>query len=223
MTKRKFLAEFIGTSLLLAANVGSAAMAQSLTDISGVRILINCVATALALGLLIFIFSSYSGAHFNPAVSLVEFFGKRLKGSQLIGYLIAQFLGGILGVIIANLMYGSPALVTSTIERSGAGILLGEVIATGGLVFVINMLRIQKKSEMAPVLVASWIASAFLFTSSTAFANPAVTFARAWTDNISGIAPQSQFSLISAQLVGAGLAAVLVQQFKKSKKEKKND
>lgn len=223
MTKRKFLAEFIGTSLLLAANVGSAAMAQSLTDISGVRILISCVATALALGLLIFIFSEYSGAHFNPAVSIVEFLGKRLKGSQLTGYLIAQFLGGIVGVIIANLMYGSPALVTSTIERSGAGILLGEVIATGGLVFVINMLRIQKKSEMAPVLVASWIASAFLFTSSTAFANPAVTFARAWTDNISGIAPQSQLSLISAQLVGAGLSAVLVKQFKKSKKDKKND
>lgn len=220
MTKRKLLAEFVGTTLLLAANVGSAAMAQSLTDIGGVRILINCVATALALGLLIYIFSPLSGAHFNPAVSLVEFFGKRLDAAQLAAYLAAQFSGGVLGVILANLMYKSPALVTSHIERSGAGILLGEVIATGGLVFVINMLRIQKRSEMTPVLVASWIASAFLFTSSTAFANPAVTFARAWTDNISGIAPRSQIPLIASQLLGAALAAILVEQFKKSKKKK---
>ena len=220
MTKRKFLAEFVGTTLLLAANVGSAAMAQSLTDIGGVRILISCVATALALGLLIYIFSPLSGAHFNPAVSLVEFFGKRLSATQLGAYLAAQFAGGILGVLLANLMYKSPALVTSHIERSGAGILLAEGIATGGLVFVINMLRIQKRSEMAPVLVASWIASAFLFTSSTAFANPAVTFARAWTDNISGIAPKSQIPLIASQLLGAAMAAILVEQFKKSKKKK---
>jgi len=223
MSKRKFLGEFVGTALLLAANVGSAAMAQSLTDINGVRILINCISTALALGLLITLFGGICGAHFNPAVSLVEFFGKRLSGQDLLSFLIAQISGGILGVVLANLMYKSPALVASTIERSGSGVLLGEVIATAGLVLVINLLRIQKKSELTPVAVGAWIASAFLFTSSTAFANPAVTFARAWTDNISGIAPKSVAPFVVAQLIGAALAAVLAEQFKKSKKEKKND
>ena len=222
MKKKEFLAEFTGTALLLAANVGSAAMAQSLTDINGVRILINCVSTALALGLLIYLFAGISGSHFNPAVSAVEFIGKRISGTQLAGYLVAQLSGATLGVILANLMYKSPALVSSTIERSGSGVLLGEVIATGGLVFVINMLRIQKKSDLTPVLVAAWIASAFLFTSSTAFANPAVTFARAWTDNISGIAPKSVLGFIAAQLLGAAIAALYVEQFKKSKKKDKN-
>ena len=223
MSRKKFLGEFVGTTLLLAANVGSAAMAQSLTDINGVRILINCISTALALGLLIALFGGISGAHFNPAVSLVEFFGKRISAAQLSGYLVAQISGGIFGVILANLMYKSPALVASTVERSGTGVLLGEVIATGGLVLTINLLRIQKKSEFTPVAVGAWIASAFLFTSSTAFANPAVTFARAWTDNISGIAPKSVLAFIAAQFLGAALAALLAQQFKKSKKEKKND
>ena len=222
MKKKEFLAEFTGTALLLAANVGSAAMAQSLTDINGVRILINCVSTALALGLLIYLFAGISGSHFNPAVSAVEFIGKRISGTQFAGYLVAQLSGATLGVILANLMYKSPALVSSTIERSGFGVLLGEVIATGGLVFVINMLRIQKKSDFTPVLVAAWIASAFLFTSSTAFANPAVTFARAWTDNISGIAPKSVIGFIAAQLLGAAIAALYVEQFKKSKKKDKN-
>ena len=134
MKKKEFLAEFTGTALLLAANVGSAAMAQSLTDINGVRILINCVSTALALGLLIYLFAGISGSHFNPAVSSVEFIGKRISGTQFAGYLVAQLSGATLGVILANLMYKSPALVASTIERSGSGVLLGEVIATGGLV-----------------------------------------------------------------------------------------
>lgn len=222
MKKKEFLAEFTGTALLLAANVGSAAMAQSLTDINGVRILINCVSTALALGLLIYLFAGISGSHFNPAVSAVEFIGKRISGTQFVGYLVAQISGATLGVILANLMYKSPALVSSTIERSGSGVLLGEVIATGGLVFVINMLRIQKKSDLTPVLVGAWIASAFLFTSSTSFANPAVTFARAWTDNISGIAPKSVIGFIAAQLLGAAIAALYVEQFKKSKKKDKN-
>lgn len=222
MKKKEFLAEFTGTALLLAANVGSAAMAQSLTDINGVRILINCVSTALALGLLIYLFAGISGSHFNPAVSAVEFIGKRISGTQFAGYLVAQISGATLGVILANLMYKSPALVASTIERSGSGVLLGEVIATGGLVFVINMLRIQKKSDLTPVLVGAWIASAFLFTSSTSFANPAVTFARAWTDNISGIAPKSVIGFIAAQLLGAAIAALYVEQFKKSKKKDKN-
>lgn len=221
MNKRKYLGEFVGTALLLAANVGSAAMAQSLTDINGVRILINCMSTALALGLLISLFGGVSGAHFNPAVSLVEFFGKRLSGQDLFSYLLAQFTGGVAGVVIANLMYNSPALVSSTIERTGSGILLGEVIATGGLLFVINMLRIQKKGELTPLAVGTWIATAFLFTSSTAFANPAVTFARAWTDNISGIAPKSIAAFVVAQLIGGAIGALLAQQFKKSKKEKK--
>lgn len=223
MNKRKLLSEFIGTTILLAANVGSAAMAQSLTDNSGVRMIINCLATATALGLLISLFTGISGAHFNPAVSLTEFASGRLSSVDLAGYLMAQILGSLSGVMIANLMYKSPAFVTSTIERGGTEVLLGEVIATFGLIFVINLLRIQKKSELTPVAVGAWIASAFFFTSSTALANPAVTFARMWTDNISGIAPKSVLAFIVAQLIGAAAASLVAEQFKKPKKEKKNE
>jgi glycerol uptake facilitator-like aquaporin len=214
MMRMKILSEFVGTAILLTANVGSASMAQSLTDNGALRILINCLSTALALGLLITLFAGISGAHFNPAVSLIEFFGKRLKAQQLLGYLLAQFAGGFFGVVIANVMYKSPIAAQSSIQRDGWGILLGELIATGGLVFVINLLRIQKKSELTPVAVASWIAAAFLFTSSTSFANPAVTFARIWTDNISGIAIQSVVPFISAQLLGAVLFSIMAERFK---------
>lgn len=217
MLRTRLLGEFIGTALLLTANVGSAAMAQSLTDIGGIRILINCISTAIALGILIAIFGGISGAHFNPAVSLIEFLGKRINSIELVGYVVAQISGGIIGVILANVMYKSPALVTSTIERSGTGVLLGEVIATAGLVLVINLLRIQNKGNLTPVAVGAWIASAFLFTSSTAFANPAVTFARIWTDNISGIAPASVLPFIGAQLIGAFFAAGISTLFIKSR------
>ena len=214
MMRLKFLGEFAGTAILLAANVGSASMAQSLTQNGALRILINCLSTALALGLLISVFAGISGAHFNPAVSLIEFLGKRLEARQLIGYILAQFAGGFFGVVIANLMYKSPIVAQSSIQRNGWGILLGELIATGGLVFVINSLRIQKKSELTPVVVASWIAAAFFFTSSTSFANPAVTFARIWTDNISGIAIQSVMPFISAQILGAVLFSMIAERFK---------
>lgn len=217
MVRTKLFSEFLGTALLLAANVGSAAMAQSLTDIGGVRIIINCMSTAIALSLLIAIFGGISGAHFNPAVSVVEFVGKRINSTELFGYLAAQISGGLIGVILANVMYKSPALVLSTIERSGTGVLLGEVIATAGLVLVINLLRIQDKGNLTPAAVGAWIASAFLFTSSTAFANPAVTFARIWTDNISGIAPQSVAPFMGAQLIGAFLAAGIVTLFTKNR------
>ena len=216
MALKKYLGEFVGTGLLLTANVGSAGMAQSLTDNNGVRILINCLATALALALLISLFASISGAHFNPAVSLVEFVGKRISGADFAGYIVAQFLGGLAGVALANLMYSSPAWVASTIERSGSAILLGEVIATAGLVFVINLLRLQKRSDMTPVAVGVWIGSAFLFTSSTSFANPAVTFARAWTDNISGIAPSAVAAFVVAQLIGAAVGAFLAHIWKRN-------
>jgi glycerol uptake facilitator-like aquaporin len=176
------------------------------------------MSTALALGLLITVFAGISGAHFNPVVSLIEFFGKRLNAQQLIGYLFAQFAGGFVGVVIANLMYKAPLVTQSSIQREGWGILLGELIATGGLVFVINTLRIQKKAELTPVVVAAWIAAAFLFTSSTSFANPAVTFARVWTDNISGIALQSVVPFICAQLLGAILFSHLAERIHKGEK-----
>jgi len=115
-------------------------------------------------------------------------------------------------------MYKAPLVTQSSIQREGWGILLGELIATGGLVFVINTLRIQKKAELTPVAVASWIAAAFLFTSSTSFANPAVTFARVWTDNISGIALQSVVPFICAQLLGAILFSHLAERIHKGEK-----
>jgi len=224
MKKKELLAEFTGTTLLLAANAGSAAAAQGLTDNGAIRGIINGLSTSIALGLLIFLFSQISGAHFNPAVSIVEFVGKRISLSQLFGSLAAQFSGAVFGVVLANLMYQSSIFKLSTIERSGSGIYLGEVIATFGLIFVINLLRIQKRGEFTPVAVAAWIISAYFFTSSTALANPAVTVARMWADNISGVAPKSILGLILAQFLGAALATIYVDQFKKSRKKiEKND
>ena len=224
MKKKELLAEFTGTTLLLTANAGSAAAAQELTNNSAIRGIVNGLSTGIALGLLIFLFSQISGAHFNPAVSIVEFARKRISTSQLFGYLAAQFSGAIFGVVLANLMYQASIFKLSTNERSGSGIYLGEIIATSGLLFVINILRIQKRGEFTPVAVAAWIISAFFFTSSTALANPAVTVARIWADNISGVAPKSILGLILSQLLGAALATIYVEQFKKSKKKiEKND
>jgi glycerol uptake facilitator-like aquaporin len=165
------------------------------------------------LALLIYIFAGISGSHFNPLVSLAEFFHKRLNGQELLLYIVAQFAGGVLGTVIANIMFGRQAIVASAFIRSGRGIWLGEIVATAGLLMLIHLLGSQKKSDAAPLVVAGWIGAAYFFTSSTSFANPAVTFARAWTDTFSGIAPQSVPLFIVFQTVGAILGVAIASAF----------
>jgi glycerol uptake facilitator-like aquaporin len=213
MLQKKILGEFIGTTLLVATVVGSGAMAQYLSRDIGIQLLINTIATVFMLALLIFVFAGISGSHFNPLVSLAEFFFKRLTAPELFFYVLAQFAGGVLGTAIANTMFGRQTLIASEVLRSGRGTFLGEVIATAGLLMVIHILFYQKKSDSAPIVIAGWIGAAYFFTSSTSFANPAVTFARAWTDTFSGIAPQSVPLFIVFQTVGAALGVAIASLF----------
>jgi glycerol uptake facilitator-like aquaporin len=180
-------------------------MAQFITEDVGVQLLINTVATIFMLALLIYVFAGISGSHFNPLVSLAEFFFKRLSGQELLAYVIAQFAGGVLGTVIANTMFGRQAIVASEFIRSGRGIWLGEIVATAGLLMLIHLLGSQKKGNAAPLVVAGWIGAAYFFTSSTSFANPAVTIARSLSDSFSGIDISSVPAFILFQFIGAAL------------------
>lgn len=197
---RKVAAEFIGSALLLMAIVGSGIMAQSLTGDSGLQLLINAVSTVLALFLLISLIAPISGAHFNPVVTLYRRAQGTSTNQELLMYVVAQFLGGAVGVIIANLMFSKAAIDLASTSRSGVGQFIGEVVATVGLLAIIAM-----KSERAALLVPAWIGSAFFFTSSTSFANPAVTVSRTLSDTFTGIAPGSIPQFVGAQLFALAL------------------
>ncbi len=188
-------------------------MATNMSSDRGVELFINTISTVLALGILILILGPVSGAHLNPAVTLSEWAQKRLSAVSTLGYLIAQFSGGIAGVALANLMFKNPALFQSHHLRTGLNLWLGEVVATAGLLFLIQMLRGQGKLALAPVVLAGWIGSAYFFTSSTSFANPAVTLARGFTDTFSGIALQSVPLFVLAQLIGATLGVLTAKIF----------
>jgi arsenate reductase len=205
---RRLLAEFAGTALLVTAVVGSGIMASTLspTDV-GLQLLENSVATAFALGALILTFGPVSGAHFNPVVSAADWFlGRRartgLTGTDLAGYTIAQIAGAIGGSILANLMFGLDAVSISHKQRSAGHLWLGEVVATTGLLLLIFALARSGRAAVAPAAVGAYIGAAYWFTSSTSFANPAVSIGRAFTDTFAGIAPASLPGFIVAQLVG---------------------
>ena len=215
----KYFAEFLGTCTLVAVVVGSGTMATQMSADPGVQLLINTISTVFALGILILVFGSISGAHFNPVVSLSESIQKRLSPTVLLGYLMAQCAGGICGAMLANLMFNNPAYFPSNNVRSGSNLWLGEIVATAGLLFLIQVLRGQKKDSLAPVVIASWIGSAYFFTSSTSFANPAVTLARTFTDTFSGIAMGSVAMFVAAQLLGAFLGSLSGNYFNKTQKE----
>jgi glycerol uptake facilitator-like aquaporin len=203
------VAEFLGTCTLVAVVVGSGTMAANMSADRGVELLINTISTIFALAILILILGPISGSHFNPAVTLSELGQKRISITEALSYLIAQFAGGVSGTIVANLMFKNPAIFQSHHLRSGVNLWLGEVIATAGLLFLIQVLRRQKKQSLAPVVIAGWIGSAYFFTSSTSFANPAVTVARSFTNTFSGIAPASIAGFIVAQLLGTLLGTLL--------------
>ena len=208
---RRVLGEFVGTALLLAAVVGSGITADRLSDDDGVELLVNAFATAGALVALILCFGSVSGAHFNPAVTLADRFFGAIDNATAAAAIGAQALGGIAGVVIANLMFDLPAIDFSTTERSSPALWLAEVVATFGLVLVIFGVVRSGKAAMAPFAVGGYIAGAYFFTSSTSFANPAVTIARMFSDTYAGIEPASAPAFIAAQLVGAAAAVAVAR------------
>lgn len=214
---RRLLAEFVGTALLVTVVVGSGIMAQTLSpDDVGLQLLENSTATVFGLGVLIVVLGPVSGAHFNPVVSAADWWYLRQGGAgprigDLAAYAVAQILGGIGGAILANAMFDKPAISWSTHERSAPHLWLGEVVATAGLVLVIFCLVRAGRAVVAPVAVAGYIGAAYWFTSSTSFANPAVTIGRAFSDTFAGIAPSSLPGFIAAQAVGGVVGLLLVR------------
>lgn len=216
---KRLLAEFLGTLLLVATVVGSGIMATNLSDDIGVQLIINSLATIFILIILITVFMEISGAHFNPVVTLVEVVKKQIKPSLAIQYMAMQFLGGIFGTIFANLMFEQAAISAASKVRSGSHLLFSEVIATAGLILIINLLLYQGQKKLIPSLVGLWIGAGYFFTSSTSFANPAVTFARTFTDSFAGININSVLPFILAQLLGAAIGFLLIKLLISKKEE----
>jgi|TARA_B100002052_G_scaffold167249_2_gene152308 glycerol uptake facilitator-like aquaporin len=202
---RKLLAEFVGTCFLVMIVIGSGIMAQNISSDQLSILLANTIATGAGLTALIWIFISISGAHFNPAVSLIMFLKKELTLKEFSCFSCFQLMGGFSGAIIANIMFGLEPLQISENERSGFNIYFSELIATFGL--IITILGVRKMSILAVgPAVGLYISAGYWFTSSTSFANPAVTFARGFSDTFTGINPDFILPFIIFQLIGANLA-----------------
>ncbi|MEV7172834.1 aquaporin [Streptomyces sp. NPDC093224] len=205
---RRATAEAVGTAALVAVVVGSGIQATRLSQDVGVQLLANSSATVLGLAVLIAWFGPLSGAHFNPAVSLADWLAGRRTGtgltlSELGAYATAQTAGAVAGAVLANAMFAEPLVAWSGRDRSAGHLWLSEAVATAGLVAVVSGLGRTGRGRLAPVAVAAWIGAAYWFTSSTSFANPAVTVGRAFTDTFTGIAPASVAPFVAAQLLGA--------------------
>lgn len=209
---RRAAAELIGTALLLLAVVGSGIAAQRLSpgDV-GLQLLENALATGAVLAAIIVAVGPVSGAHLNPAVSVVDAAFGGLRRRELAAYIAAQLIGAVIGVIVANLMFSLPAVTISGHARSSAGLWLGEVVATFGLLLVIFGAVRSKRAAIVPFAVGAYITGAYFFTSSTSFANPAVTVARELSNTFAGISPGSVLPFISAELVGAGIAWLAIR------------
>ena len=213
---RRLTAELIGTGLLVTVVVGSGIAAQRLSpDDVGLQLLENSTATALGLTVLILMFGPVSGAHLNPVVSAADWLlgrraGTGLTGREVLAYAAAQVLGGIAGAVLANLMFEVSLTQLATTERSGGPLLLGEVVATAGLVTLIFALARTGRGVLAAPAVGAYIGAAYWFTSSTSFANPAVTVGRMFSDSFAGIAPGSVPGFVAAEIVGAAVAVPLI-------------
>ena len=207
--KRAIGMEFIGTMILAVAIVGSGHMAASLAQDGGVKLLMNALATALGLAVVIKVGMKTSGAHFNPAVTLVMVILKKISNEVAALYIAAQVLGAILGVGIANLIYDQSFLKQSSIIRDGSNLFFSELFATAVLVLII--LTFRKKDELIGIYVPIWIFGAILFTSSTSFANPAITIGRVFTNSFTGISLDSVLLFVVAQLIGALVGLVVAK------------
>ena len=202
---KAYLSEYLGTTFLLMIVVGSGIMGQSLSDNDSITLLANTIATGAGLIVLIWMFGKISGAHFNPAVSFVMFANGELSSRNFILYGLLQVSGAISGTLLANYMFGLDALQVSVNSRSGLNLYISEVVATLGLLLVILRVRTVRSELVAPA-VGLYITSAYWFTSSTSFANPAVTIGRMFTDTFTGIDPGNVLFFITAQFIGAFLA-----------------
>lgn len=213
---RRLVAELLGTALLVTVVVGSGIAAQRLSpDDVGLQLLENSTATLFGLTVLILLFGPVSGAHFNPVVSAADWLlgrraGTGLPGVEVLAYGAAQVVGGVLGAVLANVMYQVPVDRLATTERAGAHLLVAEVVATAGLVALIFALARTGRGLLAAPAVGAYIAAAYWFTSSTSFANPAVTVGRVFSDTFAGIAPGSVPGFLGAQIVGGAVAIALV-------------
>ncbi|PWK71095.1 glycerol uptake facilitator-like aquaporin [Streptomyces sp. CG 926] len=213
--RRRATVEGLGTAALVAVVVGSGIQATELTQDVGTQLLANSLATVFGLGVLIALLGPVSGAHFNPAVTLAAWFTGRRTGDgpglrEVAAYLPAQIVGAIAGAVLADAMLGKPLVELSTHDRFAGHLWLAEVVATAGLVWLVFGLARAGRAHLAPPLVAAYIGAAYWFTSSTSFANPAVTIGRAFTDTFAGIAPTSVLPFLAAQLVGAAAGLGLV-------------
>lgn len=206
---KRLVAEAIGTAFLLAAVVGSGIMGERLSGGNvALALLANSIATGAALIALIIAFGPISGAHFNPAVTLADLGLGDLRAQEAVGYVVAQTLGAVGGVVVAHVMFGEPVLAWSTHARSGGAQAFAEVVATFGLLAVILAGR-RQPAFLAPFAVGAYITAAYWFTASTSFANPAVTVARALTNTFAGIRPADVPLFIAGQTAGAVAAVVL--------------
>ncbi len=216
---RKLFAEFLGTAFLLAIVVGSGIMGENLAKgNTAVALLANSVATGAGLVFLIYGFADISGAHFNSAVTLTETVRGNLSWTECLAYILVQISGAFFGVAAANLMFDLPVFFASTKIRHGGSQFLSEFIATFGLIMVIR-LGIKFRPNLVAILVACYITAAYWFTSSTSFANPAVTLARSASDTFAGIDPRNILMFIIAQLCGALTATFIFNWLLKEEKE----
>ncbi|MDX2028552.1 MAG: MIP/aquaporin family protein [Alphaproteobacteria bacterium] len=214
---RRLTSEFIGTALLLAVVIGSGIMGETLAGgNTAIALLANTLATGAALVVLITVFGPVSGAHFNPAVTLTFLLRKEFDKKDIAPYILAQISGGILGVFVAHVMFAEPVLQVSAKLRGGAALGFSEFIATFGLIVTI-LGSVRFKPDSVPLAVGLYITSAYWFTASTSFANPAVTIARMFSDTFAGIAPSSAPLFIICQLAGAFVGACVLGWMLKEK------
>ena len=217
--QRAVMMEFLGTAILAVGIVGSGHMLTSLGADNGLELFVNALTTAIALAIAIRIGMKISGSHFNPAVSLVMLLLKKIKFKIFLLYVVAQTLGAISGTIVANFMFNQQVLAQSEISRDGSNLFLSEIFATMVLLWII--LRFPKRDDLVAIYVPLWIFGAILFTSSTSFANPAITVGRVFTSSIVGIAPASVLLFIIAQLLGGLLGLLVAKQI--TNPDKTND
>ena len=207
---QKYVSELLGSFFLVLTVVGSGIMADQLSQDNGITLLGNAIPTGLTLIVIISIFGPISGAHFNPIVSLVFWLKRMMSFKDFIAYVVMQISGAIFGCVVANIIFKLPPVTISTLVRHDFSQFLSEILATFGLILVI-FIGSEVSKQNIPVLVGSYIASAYWFTSSTSFANPAVTVARQFSDTFTGISPSGVPTFIIAQIFGAILGFIVIQ------------
>lgn len=216
--KDKFIAEFIGTAFLIMIVVGSGIMAQKLFDAQdGLSLMANSLATGLGLFALIQALGPISGSHMNPVVSLVEMLWGNLTKKEALFYILAQCTGAYVGILLTHLMFNLEVFQLAEVDRSGSHLFMSEVIATFGLICIIALSG-RKHVELAPLSIAAYITSAYWFTASTSFANPALTYGRMFTNTFGGIAPAHFLPFVLSQISGAILAWVVLRGLEIGKK-----